>query len=122
LSAVGQNLPGAKGRAEDLHDMSLHFQGEVEKSTAAALKDAISVFSKELAAAQAGGENQDSFLRERAAATTGLDREAVFHTAASLGRDGVMDDFKETYTDKTDQQAWQRAVSSNAGSLINKAP
>ncbi|XLP05189.1 type IV secretion system protein [Microbacterium sp. HA-8] len=92
------------------------------------LKGALEPLVKEIAAVRAGshptftGTDVDAFLHARATSTTHSDteREAAMHQAAALGRDGVVRSL--AVAPGVDQEALQRAISSNAGALVGKAP
>lgn len=92
------------------------------------LKAALEPLVKEIAAVRAGSHTQftgtdvDAFLRARATSTTHSDteREAAMHQATALGRDGVVRSLSTT--PGVDQESLQRAITSNAGALVGKAP
>lgn len=68
------------------------------------------------------GMSVDQFLQHRATDTSrgSTEREAAMHQAAALGRDGVVRGLSRT--PGVDQQALQRATTTNAGALVGKAP
>lgn len=121
-AAQAHSLTGAEGRAADLSELSEHYKSEVEKATEAALKDAVRSLGKEIATVRASGGDTDAFLKTRAtdANQTSTARDAALHTAASLGRDGVIRDLDAGGL--VPKESIQEAITANAGSLINKAP
>jgi hypothetical protein len=121
-AAQAHSLTGAGGRADDLSELSEHYKSEVEKATEAALKDAVRSLGKEIATVRATGGDTDAFLKTRAtdANQTSTARDAALHTAASLGRDGVIRDLDAGGL--VPKESIQQAITANAGSLINKAP
>jgi hypothetical protein len=121
-AAQVHSLTGAEGRADDLSELSEHYKSEVEKATEAALKDAVRSLGKEIATVRATGGDTDAFLKTRAtdASQTSTARDAALHTAASLGRDGVIRDLDTGGL--VPKESIQQAITANAGSLINKAP
>lgn len=115
------SLTGAEGRAADLSELSEHYKSEVEKATEAALKDAVRSLGKEIAIERAKGGDVDKYLTDRAiGGETQTARDAALHTAASLGRDGVIRALDNGGV--VPKQSIQEAITANAGSLINKAP
>ena len=105
-----------------------HIRGAGARAQAEELKAAQIPLAQEVAAVRAGshasftGTDVDAFLRARATSTqhSDIEREAAMHQAAALGRDGVVRDLSRT--PGVNQEALQRAITSNAGALSGKAP
>jgi hypothetical protein len=109
-------------------DAQAFIRGAGAKAQAEELKVAQIPLEQELAAVRAGrhatfgGTDVDAFLEHRATDTSrsATESEAAMHKAAALGRDGVVR--RLSRNPAVDQQAMQRAIATNAGSLLGKAP
>jgi len=86
------------------------------------IKNARVTLQQEIAAERASGGDTDALLRTRASSGvhSSAERSAAMHELASNGRDEVI---RSLMSDSNiDQNALQSAITSNAGSLIAKAP
>lgn len=94
----------------------------VASQEAEELKTALQALTRELSDHKAKGGDGDAFLTNKIAnSKSATEREAAMHQAAALGRTDLVRGLMSS-TSGGDRAALQRAIDTNAGSLIGKAP
>jgi len=102
-----------------------YIKGAASRAEAEALKSEMAPLISEIAAEKArqgSAFELDQHLRDKIKSSSGTQRAAAIHYAASLGRDNIMRELLEPGQDPETKRFAQEAVSANAGSLVSKAP
>lgn len=99
-------------------------QAALDRANDEAMKAAALPLKQEVARLKATGGDSDGYLRQQFLTATDEDtQDAALDMLASLGRDGVIRGLQNTPGISADDRARiQRAIDSNAGALVGKAP